>query len=553
LEDLRTSYSQFYLNGASDPKKPLYLNGNPVNNRSKQGYFGVLVPLVQGNNTFTISQGASSDTRVIYRIPPDPVKPMQSADIPQSSVYPQSQEYRSPGEKITLSCKAPAGSSVTVELNGNKLTMSAGKAPTGTTGLYPVTYTYTYTLPAYTGTPRVVDLGAPVYKMSYKGTTKTRKAPATIGVIMEGAPYYAEVTKDMIFTYDVPNTEGGGVYELYGGMIDYVTGLTGSYARLSTGQYVQKGSVKITSKMASKPVIETVEYIQGKKWDTLRLKTGGQPAAYINADNKALTLHISAVSSASKPALPENSLFSSITAAAKDFSTLYTLNLKNSRQIEGYIIEKTAQGLEIHFKHRVYATGDDKPLAGITIMVDPGHGGAETGAIGPLGLKYSEKDMNLDNGFRLKAELEALGAAVLMTRTTDVDLSLADRLNASKKARPDMFISVHANSMADNVDNSEYFGFSTYHREAHAQSLSQIILDHATTTLSRKNRGIHQKNFYVIRGTWTPSLLIECGFVPNPAEFEWLTDEAGQQQLMKTIAQAIVNYFSEKENGLELY
>lgn len=550
LEDIRTSYSKYYLNGASDPSKPLYLNGKLVENRSKQGYFGVFVSLKEGDNTFTITQGTSSDTRVIYRIPSTPAKPMQSADIVQSSVYPQSMEYRAPGEKITLSCKAPAGATVTVEVNGKKYTMTTSEKPAGT-GLYPVTYTYTYTLPTYTGDPRVIDLGNPVYTMSYKGTTKTRKAPATIGVIMEGASYYAEVAKDMIFTYDVPNTDGGGVHELYLGMVDYVTGLTGSYARLSTGQYVQKSAVKITTKISARPVINTMEYITGEKWDMLKLSISGAPAAYITADGEALKLHVSAYTNASIPVLPEKALISSITKTSGRTSNVYTLKLRNSRQFEGYSIEKTADGLVIHLKHRAYAKAGDKPLTGITIMVDPGHGGAETGTLGPLGLKYAEKDMNLDNGFRLKAELEALGATVLMTRTKDVDLSLNDRLMASKKAKPDMFISIHANSMADNVDNSQYFGFSTYYREAHARSLSQGILDHVTTVLNRKNKGIHKKNFYVIRGTWTPSLLIECGFVPNPTEFEWLTDASEQQKLMKTIAEAIVKYFSEGSQELK--
>ncbi len=544
LENLRTSYSQFYLCGVSDPNQPLYLNGEPVKNRSIKGYFGVLVPLAYGDNTFTITQGTSSDTRVIHRIQPEPAKPMQSADIPQSSAYPQTQEYRAPGEKITLSCKAPAGSTVTVELNGKSYKMTAEKTANGN-GLYVVTYTYTYTLPTYTGTPRVIDLGAPVYKMSYKGTTKTRKAPASVGVIMEGAPYYAEVKNDGTYTYRSPDTDGGGYHELYAGMVDTITSLTGNFARLSNGQYILKSSVKITSEISNKPVLEFAEYIPGDRWDTLRLKTTALPAAYINSDSKALKIHISTSSKAGTPALPENTLFSSITASNSKLTTVYTLNLKNSRLMEGFIIEKTEQGLDIHFKHRVYATVGDKPLTGITIMVDPGHGGAETGAVGPLGLKYSEKDMNLDNGFRLKAELEALGASVLMTRTTDVDLSLADRLIASKKARPDMFISVHANAMANNVDNSKYFGFSTYYREAHSSTLAQTILDQTLTTLGRKNNGIHQKNFYVVKGTWAPSMLIECGFVPNPVEFEWLTDEASQQKLMKTVAQAIVKYFSE--------
>ncbi|MBP7176303.1 MAG: family 10 glycosylhydrolase [Thermoclostridium sp.] len=543
LENLRTSYSKFYLNGASDPNQPLYLNGEPVKNRSIQGYFGVLVSVAYGDNTFTVTQGSSSDTRIIHRIQPEPSKPMQSAEIPQSSAYPQNKEYRAPGEKITLSCKAPVGSTVTVELNGKKYTMAAGKS-SYKTGLYAVTYTYTYTLPTYTGSPRVIDLGAPVYKMSYKGTTKTRKAPASIGVIMAGAPYYAQVTADT-FTYRAPDTDGGGYYELYSGMTDYVTGLTGGFARLSNGQYILKRTVEITSEMPNKPVTKTIEYIPGEKWDTLKLKTDGSPAAYISSDNKALCIHIPGSSSAKLPVLPETSLFSSIALTSKGYFSVYTLTLKNSRHLEGFIVEKTEDGLEINFKRRVYIAKGDKPLSGIRIMVDPGHGGAETGAIGPLGLKYSEKDMNLDNGFRLKDELEALGATVLMTRTADVDLSLAERLVASKQARPDMFISIHSNAMPDNVDMTEYFGFSTYHREAHSRSLSQIILDHTIATLGRKNRGIHQKNFYVVKGTWAPSMLFECGFVPNPVEFEWLTDEASQKALMKTIAQAIVKYFSE--------
>lgn len=544
LEDLRTSYSRFYLNGASDPEKPLYLNGEPVTNRSKQGYFGVLVPLSEGANTFTVTQGTSQDTRTVYRTTSEPLKPMDSADIIKSSVFPQSQEYRSPGEKITLSCKAPVGSEVTVDINGQKLKMVSGKSDYRS-GLYPVTYTCTYTLPSFTGAPRVVDLGAPVYTMNYKGNVITRKAPAHIGVIMEGAPYYANVAGDMIYTYAVPNTDGGGVHELYGGMVDFITGMTGNYARLSTGQYVKKSAVKISSERTEKPIIKSSEYITGEKWDVLKLNIEASPASYITSDGKIFNIHISAGSTSKQPVLPDNRLFSSIEMSAKKNTTQYTLSLKESRNIEGYYMEKTADGLEIHFKHRIYAKEGEKPLSGITIMVDPGHGGSETGAIGPLGLDYAEKDMNLDNSFKLKAELESLGAKVLMTRTTDIDLSLNDRLAASKNAMPDMFISIHSNSMPDNVDISEYFGFSTYYREAHARFISEEMLDYVTTTLNRKNRGIHVKNFYVIRGTWTPSLLIECGFVPNPVEFEWLTDEREQQKLMKTIAESIVRYFSQ--------
>lgn len=540
-ENIRTSYTHYYLNGASDPTKPLYLNGRPVENRSRLGYFGILVPLQEGENIFTLSQDTSIASRVIHRITPAPPKPMEAPEIPKSSVFPQSQHYCMPGEKITLSCIAPTGAKVFVTLNGNKYPMEPGD-PSQTPSLYPTTYNYAYTVPEYTGTPRIIDLGAPVYSINYEGTVKTQKA-ANIGVIMKGAPYYAEVARDMIFTYKETSTDSGGIHELYKGMVDYITGMSGRYVRLSTGQYVLENQVNIKTTRDKEPVILSVEYSTAHGTETLKLNIDKSPAAYITFDGDVFKIHISARSMAEVPNLPETSLFSSVNVSSHELNTVYTLILKENTDIHGYYMEKTTNGLEFIFRHRVFGSGGDKPLNKITIMIDPGHGGSEPGAIGPLGLKYAEKDINLKNGLKLKAELESLGAKVLMTRTADKTVSLTERLNQSRAAKPDLFISIHSDSMPDNVDISQYFGISTFYREAHARLISEEICNYTASVLNRKNRGVKVRNFYVIRGTWTPSMLIECGFVPNPAEFEWLTDEKEQQKLMKTIAEAIVNYF----------
>ena len=131
-----------------------------------------------------------------------------------------------------------------------------------------------------------------------------------------------------------------------------------------------------------------------------------------------------------------------------------------------------------------------------------------------------------------------------MTRTTDKTLSLDDRLTASRNAKPDMFISVHANSMADNVDISQIQGFSVFYREDFANTLGKTVLNGITNKLSRADKGLHKNNFYVTRGTWTPSILIESGFMPNPTEFEWLTNDYSQTILAKITADTIVQYFS---------
>ena len=470
---------------------------------------------------------------------------MNKVEIPLASRFPQLQEYRVAGEKITLTCQAPVGSIVTVKIGGKIYTMKPSTTTSYGSGTYPATFTYVYTIPTYTGTPRIADLGKPVYTMKYKGSVKTGTAPASVGVIMKDAPYYAEVTQKVIDTYNTPVSGNGAAFELYAGMIENITGMTGSYARLSSGQWVKKTSVKTNiSKTRVRPSIIKAEYITGEKWDRLVLGTTSAAAAIGRFDGTTLKMSVSASTSSIQPVLPENSLFSKVVIIAGDNKAEYSLTLKENERIDGYYIEKTAEGLVLNVKRHIKADIVTGALAGITIMLDPGHGGNEYGATGPLGTKYAEKTINFNTTLKLQMELEKAGAKVLMTRTGDTNMSLVERLAASRDAKPDMFISIHSNSMEDNVDISKVNGFSAYYNNKVAKTLTQEIYNNVTVELNRKAMGVHVKNFYVMRGTWTPSLLLEGGFVPNPTEFEWLSDDNAQTQYAKSIAGAIARYFS---------
>ncbi len=548
--NIKTVYSQYYLTGASDPEKPLYMNGQPVEGRSSQGYYGILVALTEGLNTFSFQQEGAYVSRIINRETTAAPKKMSGVEIPAATVFPQSQELRQAGEKITLTCQAPIGSAVTVKLGGQTYTMKTASTAPNSSDMYLGTYSYVHTIPSYTGTPRNIDLGAPVYTIEYKGTTKARTAPATVGVIMKDSPYFAEVVKAVIDTYQTPVPANGASFELYKGMKDYVTGMTGSYVRLANGQWVNKGGVNIyASKGQLKAVVQNPQYATGDKWDTLKLELTQPVAATIAFDGKALALSISAAEGQQLPILTEGSLISEVTATKNENGLQYNLILKENQSIDGYYIEKTTTGIALHIKRPAKAAEGEAPLKGLTIMLDPGHGGSDTGATGPLGAAYAEKAINLSTSLKLQKELEALGAAVIMTRTTDTELSLEARLAASRAARPDLFVSMHANSMPDNVDISKVDGFSVFFRDKHAHGISEAILQGTLNTLGRNSKGLHVKNFYVIRGTWTPSVLIESGFVPNPQEFEWLKDDNQQLSLAKSISQAIVGYFKERDQA----
>jgi N-acetylmuramoyl-L-alanine amidase len=327
-------------------------------------------------------------------------------------------------------------------------------------------------------------------------------------------------------------------------MVDSVTGMSGGYVRLSLGQWVKDSDVAVyTSKGQSRPVIKNTEYISGDWWDSLKLDISTPPAAIADFDGALLKIDIAAGSQAAAPELPDNSPFSSVTVVKTGNNTEYTMTLKESRSISGYYIQKTKTGLVLNIKRPVKSNNSNQPLSGLTIMLDPGHGGSDPGAIGPLGTEYAEKTINLNFAFKLQSELERLGARVLLTRAADVNVSLDERLTASRNAKPDMFISLHANSMAEDVDISKVDGFSVFYREKLALPLAETVFRNTLADLSRTNKGLHNRNFYVTRGTWTPSILVESGFVPNPYEFEWLIDENEQTGLAQSIAESVVGYF----------
>lgn len=544
--DIRTRYNEFYVCGLSDPDKPLWLNGELIENRSSQGFFGLLVKLKDGGNTFAFSQEGSCSTVSIFKEASKPVEKMKKAEIPAGSAFPQARELRMPGEKIILSCQAPIGSKVTVTIGGKSYDMNPSTTKTIEGGIYPATFTYVYTIPSYTGNPRNIDLGAPVYKMSYKGTTKSIKAPAKVGVVMKNAPYYAQIIKDGVFTCPIPSSEKGGIHELQKGMTDYVTGMTGNYVRLSVGQWVEKKNAKTyIGKNNMEAKVKKAEYAIGESWDKLSLHISSSSLAVANYENNELKLIIAGMVDGALPKLPEGALFSEVLINTKDGNKEYILKLKSDESIGGYYIEKTNNNIILNIKRLVKAKRGDAPLSGISIILDPGHGGNSLGAVGPLGEEYCEKVINLKTALKLKDELEALGAKVLMTRTEDKEISLEERLALSKAVKPDLFISIHSNSMESNVDISKVNGFSAFYRDEHAYPIAKEIYDNIIKSLNRNDKGIHKQNFYVFRGTWTPAILLESGFVPNPNEFQWLIDDEEQSLLAKNFAQAILKYYTD--------
>ncbi|OQB91424.1 MAG: N-acetylmuramoyl-L-alanine amidase AmiC precursor [Candidatus Cloacimonetes bacterium ADurb.Bin117] len=247
------------------------------------------------------------------------------------------------------------------------------------------------------------------------------------------------------------------------------------------------------------------------------------------------------------------------------------------------------QNLPLHFPKDIYLK--DKVLhiprpvdkGVVRIVLDPGHGGKDPGAVGKNGTR--EKDINLNVGLMLKSMLEKeLGVEVLMTRSDDRFIPLSGRTKFAMDKKADLFVSLHTNASK----NRSAKGLETYYLSTSSTSDSRAVealendvvelyegagakkkydaLDFILSDLSQttyqeysnelatlvqrnmvsgvqgQDRGVKQASFYVLRGAFMPAILIEMGFISNLNEEAALANKQYQERMSRTIFEGIKRF-----------
>lgn len=180
-----------------------------------------------------------------------------------------------------------------------------------------------------------------------------------------------------------------------------------------------------------------------------------------------------------------------------------------------------------------------QPLKGKIIVVDPGHGGKDSGAIGIKGLQ--EKDVVLTMGLKLKGLLEAAGAKVVMTRSTNNFISLPNRTTLANKVKADIFVAIHSNSSTAESGR----GLETYYYSGSKKGmeLAASIQKRLVAGLGWPDRKIKTAGFYVIKYSNMPACLVEVGFVSNSVEGNWLAILNNRYKAASLIYQGIIDYY----------
>lgn len=564
-------FTHFY--GSSDPKSPLTVNGKEVKRDSK-GDFSYEQELQPGINKFTFSHKGKEVTYIVrYRFV-----------LVESYSPKENQTYQS-GASFAVKVRARTGSKVTATFQNKTLTLTPtteqGSGQDAANDDTYATYTGSFRLPS----DNVADLnmGKVTFKATYKNTTQTYTSgtitckKATTKVIGEVVAFAAE-TFNGHSSDDLSRPTNNYLPK---GTVDYVTGhaYNGNreYLILRCGRrvYVKKkdsdGTFPVSKEYAGKLPSSNKLSIVGtqvtKRQTILTLDTQWKapflldlhPQKYANPDRQDYTVkevtaeyvdisfcYASALSG--KVELGKNHpVFSSARITKEKNSCNLRLYLRKKGAFYGWDAAYNSKGqLVFTFLHPAQVTPADNvsgaDLTGVTVMIDVGHGGKESGTYSIGGNLY-EKDSNLILAKELTAQLKACGATVIIDRTTDVSLSADYRCQKLIELKPDICISVHHDGSSSSRPN----GFGSFHSTVFSQPAAKLVYKRTMAAKIYNSNASHNRlrwhYFFLARMTTCPVVLTENGFMTNLQDYTGITDPATIRRKAAAICAGVGDYF----------
>jgi len=218
------------------------------------------------------------------------------------------------------------------------------------------------------------------------------------------------------------------------------------------------------------------------------------------------------------------------TGGERKFRIVFELNDYHSHQV---LTDEPSSEILINLATREIQEFED------IVVLDPGHGGFDPGAVGPNGL--TEAEVALDISLRAAALLQESGFDVIMTRSDDSFVSLSERAEIANRAGAEIFVSVHSNAAA----RPAVGGLETYYgrgRESDSYYLARTMQNSMVNKLELTDRGVKTDRFTVIRETEMPAVLLEIGFLSNLEEERLLRSSSFREKAAESIAEGIQKY-----------
>ena len=575
----QTTAQRIFLVGSAPPTGEVLINGKSIA-RSPGGNFAPSFPLQLGENLFTLRYQNQEVRIKVTRKSTESVLPIGLA-FAKDSLTPAVDIAKMPGELICFGAIAPPKATVAVKLgnetiplmpqsqdvqlppNSAVLTQTDQPTPRSLSGQYQGC--------AKAESP--AGLGVPQFQLTMNGQTTTQQGSGNISILSPAKLEVAEVTSNAGVARTGPSTDYSRLTPLPKGTRATITGREGEWVRLDYGAWIKASEVGIINgAVPPKSIIRSVRArkVNGATEVVFPLQVPVPVSVQQGDRTFTLTLH-NTTAQTDTIRLDDDPVISRLDWQQVAPGQLqYTFNLKSQQQW-GYSLRYEGTSLVLSLRHPPKGVASSTPklsvlqqprstvmygnnrvsglvvkssqsLAGIKILLDPGHGGPEdSGSVGPTG--YPEKAVALVVSKLVRDQLVAKGATVYMTREEDRDVGLQERVDMIEKLQPAIAISLHYNALPDDGDAENTKGVGAFWYNTQAHSLGMFLHNYLVQELKRPSYGVFWNNLALTRPHTTPAILLELGFMINPVEFEWISNPQEQQKVAVALADGITQWF----------
>lgn len=547
-----TTASKIFLIGTAPKGGEVTINGQAIA-RNPAGHFAPSFPLKVGTNPFVLRYGNQEVRLSVTRTSPTPQLP-SSTDFVSGSLTPAVNIGRQPNEWLCFGATAPQGATVTVRLansqaiplqaqnqfvelppNSAVLTQQNQPTPLPAAGFYQ----------GCTRTVLVGNLGQPIFELNIGDQRKQQTGAGSIQILAPAQLEVVEVTADSGTARTGPSTDYSRLTPLPKGTQASITGYEGEWVRLDYGAWIRRNEVQIR-KAAAPPssLIRSVKARRAGDWTEIVFPLQVPVPVSVQQGDRTFTLTLhNTTAQTDTIKLDDDPLIARLDwTQTQPGQVQYVFNLKTNQQW-GYKLRYEGTSLILALKHppKVSRGNGGRSLAGMKIVLDPGHGGPEDlGARGPTGTP--EKAVALTISKLVRDELVQRGATVVMTREKDVDLGLKERIDLINNQQPDIALSLHYNALPDDGDAIKTKGVGMFWYHAQAHSLAVYLHNHLVKTLKRPSYGVFWNNLALTRPAVAPTVLLELGFMINPDEYEWIVNPQEQRRLARAIADGVTEW-----------
>ena len=574
--DYQTAADRIFVIGSAPSDGQVSIDHKPVP-RSQKGHFASVFNLKVGKNTFNINYKGQNKIIVVTRSSGATTAPPKDNFVP-NSLEPQGDMARMPGELVCFGASAPTKAKVQVNISGQDIKLQEQtkqvELPDNKAALIDRNQPQAlYGAGQYLGcaiASAAADLGKPTYKLEVNTpapttvaqvapgqvqtptpTTVSQAAPGKIQILSPVNLDIAEVKVDSGITRTGAGADFSRLTPLPKGTRAAITarqtgnnnGKLANWVRLDYGAWILADQVQITSGIAVPPKTIVKSVMSKDRLGATDVTFPLQVAVPMSIEQGQNTFTLTLYNTTAQTDIirfNDNPIVSGLNWRQTAPGVVqYVFNLK-SKQQWGYKLRYEGSSLILSLRHPPILSRDlNKPLTGMKILLDPGHGGKDSGALGPNG--YAEKDANLYASKLLANELSIRGASVYLSREADKFIELDDRQTIIDNLEPTLSLSVHHNSLPDG-GNPDTKGFSTFWYHPQAQSLAMYLHNYVVKDTGRPAYGVFWDNLALARPSSAPSVLLEWGFMSNPSEFELIANPQEQQKMAKSIAEGITQW-----------